>query len=348
MRSPAIDWAKVERVLVVRLRSIGDTVLSTPSLIALKRFASHVHVDVLLEEWVAPVLEGFEYVDSVISVGKSVRERIRTAAFLRRQRYDVVFNLHGGTTASFFTAATMARSRFGIADFQYAFLHNNLLSSAADFWSREKTHSAEQQLALLGAAGIPVHDRPRTHLAVTLEASEKIAKLLANSVQRPFALLHPGSAFHTKRWPVDNYARTAEFLEENGLSVVAVGSEGEAELLKDLSKNSNPRITTFHSLRLPEITALASMASLFVGNDSGIAHIAAAVKTPAVIIFGSSNRVHWSPWTDSPNEVVYEDMHCQPCPGYICAEYGEPRCVLGIKQASVFGAISRILEKVPG
>ena len=111
-----IDWSKVKRVLVVRLRSIGDTVLATPSLIALKKFLPEAHIDILLEDWVAPVLDGFEFVDNVIIVGKDSRSRMRTAWKLRQQRYDIAFNLHGGTTGTFFTAASGARHRVGYAE----------------------------------------------------------------------------------------------------------------------------------------------------------------------------------------------------------------------------------------
>ena len=117
-----IDWEKIKRVLIVKLRSIGDTVLATPSLIALKRHAPHVEVDILLEDWVAPLLDGFEHVDEVLTVGGSTLDRIRTAWKLRRRGYDAAFNLHGGTTATFFTAASMAKHRFGLEGYQYSFL----------------------------------------------------------------------------------------------------------------------------------------------------------------------------------------------------------------------------------
>src|SRR5215210_3927456 len=93
------DWSGVRRVLVVRLRSIGDTVLATPSLRALRRFLPRARIDVLLEDWVAPLLEGLEDVDRVVTVArKSNSSRIRVARQLRAARYDVAYNLHGGST----------------------------------------------------------------------------------------------------------------------------------------------------------------------------------------------------------------------------------------------------------
>lgn len=341
----AISWDRVRRVLVVKLRSIGDTVLSTPSLIALKRFLPDAEIDILLESWVAPLLDGFDAVDNVISIGPERGAKTAAGRLIRKRRYDVVFNLHGGTTATFLTRATGAPHRVGYADYQYGSLHNHRLSSASDFWKQEFTHSAEQQLALLGFVGVPVEDRPKSRLVVTDAAARSIdGRLPADTGD--FALIHPAAAFATKQWATENFARTAEFLAEKGLKTVAVAASYESQVLKDLLAESKVPIVTFDDLSLPEITALASKAKLFVGNDSGIAHIAAAVGTPSVVVFGSSNRNHWRPWNptnDVPNEIVFHPLPCQPCPGYVCAEFGEPKCILSVPVASVLAAIERLL-----
>src|SRR5947208_9969329 len=100
LREARWNWAKIQRVLVVRLRSIGDTVLTTPSLFALRRFLPNAQIDILLEDWVAPVLEGSDLVDRVITIPREKSARARIAHELRLTRYDVVYNLHGGTTAT--------------------------------------------------------------------------------------------------------------------------------------------------------------------------------------------------------------------------------------------------------
>lgn len=333
MRSRPIDWSSVKRVLVVKLRSIGDTVLATPSLIALRRFLPDAEIDIVLEDWVAPVLDSFEGVN-VIPIRKG--QRLSVARYLRKRKYDVAFNLHGGTTATFLVRASGARHRVGVAEYQYSFLYNHLLSSAADFWDREQVHSAEQQLALLGFVGVPVDYLPKSHLHVDPDLKFEIS-------DHQFALIHPSTAFFTKQWPAEHFAQVAEFLNDKGLHPVAIASKAEKQTLDDLKNASNVPITTFGDLSLPEITALASKAAVFVGNDSGIAHIAAAVNTPSVVIFGSSNRVHWRPWTDAPYEVVFKEFHCQPCAGYECKEFGTPRCILEIPPSAVFTALERVL-----
>jgi lipopolysaccharide heptosyltransferase II len=345
----SIDWKLVERVLVVRLRSIGDTVLCTPSLIALKRFLPGAEVDILLEDWVAPVLEGFESVDNVLTVAPKASTRFGVAKEIRRRKYDVVFNLHGGTTATFFVATSGAAHRVGYRNYQYSFLYNHLLSSPSDFWMRDATHSAEQQLALLGFLGVPVEDRPRSHLGVSGPAIETLTSKLAFatipfSLSEPFAIIHPLAASKTKEWQVEKYARTAEFLNDQGLGVAVVGTSGDRAVLSELRSLSRAPVSPVTNLTLPELTAFISRARVFVGNDSGVAHIAAAVQTPSVVVFGSSNRDHWGPWTDSPNEIVYEPFSCQPCAGRECKEFGDPKCIQTIPTENVLAAIDRVLS----
>ena len=342
-----IDWTQVRRVLVIRLRSIGDTVLSTPSLFGLRRFLPNAQIDVLLEEWVAPILQGSDLVDEVIEIGKGTPARLRTALQLRGAKYDVVFNLHGGTTSTFLTRFAGARHRFGYANYQYSSLYTDLLSSSSVFWEEEKTHSAEQQLALVGFAGVPVSDRPRSSLKISPVADAEVERIL-NSYgidEDKFALIHPSTAFATKQWAPKNYARVAEYLAAAGITRVAVASKSEAATLAEVVESSRVPVYTLDDLSLPQIAALASRAEIFIGNDSGIAHIAAAVGTPTVVIFGSSNRDHWRPWTDAPNEIVYEKFDCQPCPGYRCEVYGEPRCIQSVSVESVIAAVGRVMKK---
>ncbi|HEY0323839.1 MAG TPA: glycosyltransferase family 9 protein [Pyrinomonadaceae bacterium] len=342
-------WQDVRRVLVVRLRSIGDTVLATPSLRALRRFLPEAEIDILLEDWVAPILEGFPHVNRIITVERgNLAGRARVAKELRGARYDVAFNLHGGTTSTILTRASGARHRVGYSSYRYSRLYNHAAPPANELWGKAATHSVEQQLALLGWTGVPVSDRPPTHLAVTAEASKSIdEKLRAEGIgeSAPFALFHPAAAFETKQWAAEKFARVAEALDARGLGIVSVAAPSEAETINALRKHSSVNIKSFTDLRLPEVTALAARSCLFVGNDSGIAHIASAVNIPAVVIFGSSNVRHWHPWANPLSEVVREELPCQPCPGYTCAEFDQPECIRRVRVESVLQAIERVMEK---
>ena len=346
---PRWDWREVRRVLVVRLRSIGDTVLATPSLYALRRFLPKAQIDILLESWVAPVLEGLQEVDNIITVERgSTASRARVARRLRAEHYDVAYNLHGGTTATLLLRASGARHRVGYSSYQYSRLLNHAAPPPTELWGQEKTHSVEQQLALLGWTGVPVSDRPQTRLAITDKAAESVQlRLRAAEVDeaKPLALIHPAAAFDTKQWAASNFARVTEDLSARGFNCVAISAPSEKHVVRELVENSSAHITAFTDLSLPEVTALAARSRLFVGNDSGIAHIAAAVQTPSVVIFGSSNVAHWRPWTLAPAEVVREELPCQPCPGYFCAEFDAPECIRRVKVERVTVAIENVLAK---
>ena len=340
------DWSDVRKVLVVRLRSIGDTVLATPSLFALKRFLPNAQVDMLVEDWVAPVLDNHPHVNNVIVLERGgFMTRARVARELRAANYDVVYNLHGGTTATFLTRATGARHRVGFKSYQYGQLHNHQAPSPLLIWEQQKTHSVEQQLALLGWTGVPVTDRPRTSLGISPKAAEQVDRLLneAGLSSQNIALIHPAAAFATKQWATEKFARVVEFLAERGFTSVAIAAPSEQALLEQLRSESSVNLVTF-ALSLPEVTALAARSQLFVGNDSGIAHIAAAVGTPSVVVFGSSNIAHWRPWNTAPAEVVFEEMPCQPCHGYFCAQFAQPECILRVPVVRVTAAIERLLS----
>jgi heptosyltransferase-3 len=349
------DWQSVRRVLVVRLRSIGDTVLATPALYALRRFLPGAQIDILLEDWVAPLLGGLELVDQVVAIERhSKASRARVMRALRAARYDVVYNLLGGTTATLITRASGAKHRVGYASYQYARLHNHTAPPASELWGRPQTHSVEQQLALLGWTGVPVSDRPATRLSVTSEGlsslDQKLRSLPSGQPRldpaRPFVLMHPAAAFETKQWAALNFARVAESLAARGLQTVSVVAPNETAVNAALSASAAAPIVALSGLSLSSVTALAARARLFIGNDSGIAHIAAAVRTPSVVIFGSSNIAHWRPWTAEavPAEVVREELPCQPCPGYTCAEFAAPECIRRVSVERVVEAIERVLK----
>src|SRR5215207_522776 len=228
---PRWDWRDVRKVLLVRLRSIGDTVLATPSTVALKRFLPNVEIDILVEDWVAPLLDNHPFVNNVVVLERGgLIARTRVARELRSANYDVVYNLHGGTTATFLSRATGARHRVGFKTYQYAQLHNHQAPSPLLLWGQQKTHSVEQQLALLGWTGVPVTDLPRTQLGVQPEAADAINQRLAAEGlnDRRIALIHPAAAFATKQWATEHFARVAEFVAERGLAPVAIAAPHES------------------------------------------------------------------------------------------------------------------------
>jgi ADP-heptose:LPS heptosyltransferase len=346
--APPWDWSRIERVLLVRLRSIGDAVLATPAIHALRRILPDARIDLLLEDWVAPLFDGPRDASAIISVRReSLAARLAVARQLRAARYDVAFDLHGGTTASLLVFASGAPRRVGYQHYRLSRLLTHRAPSPDKLWGRAGLHSVEQQLGLLGFAGVPVSDCPPTRLAPSHAAERDVATRLDASglaARDRLAIVHPAAAFESKRWSTEGFARVVERLHERGLSPIAIAARHEAGILSALRQMARAPVTTFADLPLSEVVALAARSRLFVGNDSGIAHVAAAVGIPVVVIFGSSNIVHWRPWTGAPAETVQHVVPCGPCPGYTCAEAQPFACVRGVTSDEVLAAIERVLQ----
>jgi len=333
----------------VRLRSIGDAVLATPSVHALRRLLPNARIDLLLEDWVAPLFDGRHELSHVVRVGRgSLRARLAVARELRRVRYDVAFDLHGGTTSTLLAFASGARERVGYARYQLSWLLTRRAPAAATLWGRGQLHSVEEQLGLLGFVGVPVDDRPATVLSPSDAARERLAaRLKAAGIPpgTPLGLLHPAAAFESKRWALDGFARVAEHVHERGLAPVAIGAWHESGILSALRQMTKAPLETFVDLGLDEVVALVARSRLLVGNDAGIAHVAAAVGTPVVVIFGSSNVTHWRPWTDGPAQVVRHEVPCAPCAGYTCDQADALACIRGVRAGDVLTAVDGVLDE---
>ena len=296
------DLDRVRKVLLIRLRSIGDTVLMTPCITALKRWRPEVEVDVLLEPFCTPVLEAHPDVARIVEVDRTFRNRARTGAALRRRGYDMAVNLNGGSTAAMLAVASGAPSRVGFAGYRQAWLANCRVTSSHHVWKRTDVHTVEHQLALLAGVGVPVGEAGPTSLATTEAARRAVARRLDEAGLAPgaYAVFHPEASLETKRWPAERFAHLAEEIAgEYGLRAVTVGRDAAT-----VASAAGDAGLAMVDLSLAETMALVEGSALFVGNDSGPAHVAAAFARPVVVIFGASNAELWRPWSAAPWRIA--------------------------------------------
>jgi heptosyltransferase-3 len=307
------NWESVGSALLIRLRSIGDTVLMTPCLDAIKAWRPDIEISVLSEPYSAPLLEDHPLVDRLIIAGQSSASRARLIADLRRLRFDIAFNLHGGTTATVIAALSGARYTVGYHGYRQSWMLGWRAPSPDVILGRARIHSVEQQLALLGWSGVPwPRLQPKLALSVEPEAKARIQRRLAgiadlglSASSAGFGVIAPAAAAEPKRWPAARFAAVADHLQDYwGLPCIIIAGPGQESVARESASasRSGPRVLT--GLSLKELMALLSLAAVFVGNDSGPAHIAAAFECPAVVIFGPSNVQVWHPWTDSPYRVL--------------------------------------------
>jgi ADP-heptose:LPS heptosyltransferase len=205
---------------------------------------------------------------------------------LRWFRASLCLNLHGGTRSAWLTAASGARWRAGFAHFRQAFAYNVRIPRAQEILGVERTvHTAEHLASAMFYLGVPVGEVPR-------------AKLVAGQVNAcPTGVIHPVAATAEKTWSAEGFRVVAEHLRGSGIEPVFIGAAGD-----DLSAFSDFR--TVQGAPLSDVKLLLAASSLFIGNDSGPAHMAAAFGLPVVVIFGKSNPAIWGPWRTAAEAVT--------------------------------------------
>jgi ADP-heptose:LPS heptosyltransferase len=156
-----------------------------------------------------------------------------------------------------------------------------------------------------------------------------------------YAVLHVTAAYFTKQWAASRFRQAAEFVNRQGIEPVILAGPGEEAVFADF-----PGLRCVAGRPLPWVQSLIAHAALFIGNDSGPAHIAAAFGVPTVVIFGSSNSRVWRPWK-TLHAVVETAWDCKPCPGDRCYAFDEPRCILSVEAGAVCAAIERLLAEMP-
>jgi ADP-heptose:LPS heptosyltransferase len=273
MPSVADQLPRGGRVLIIRLRSLGDCVLTTPAISLLHEYRPDLSITVMADRAFRPVFEGNPAVaglpEPTLGAAMSLRPHL-------------TLNLHGGTRSMQLTAASLAQWRAGFAHHSFARLYNVPIPRAQQILGEERTvHTAEHLASAVFHLGVPRREIPRARLFA--------ADSGAGGRER-VCLLHPFAATAEKTWPADRFLRLAGHIRERiGLEPVFLGSPKD-----DLTPFGEFRCVA--GAPLEEVKALMSRAALFVGNDSGPAHMAAAFGLPVLVMFGPSDHVVWRPW----------------------------------------------------
>ncbi len=265
---------------------MGDTALTTPALALLQAARPDLRLFVAVERPWDELLDASPDLAGVIALDPGAG-RMRAIAAVRRRRPELCLNLHGGPSSAWITALSGARWRAGFAHFAHRAVYNVRLPRAQEILGRATdapVHTAEHLASAIFYLGVEHSAIPPARLFGGGTPPE--------GLRRPYAVLHVAAAFPAKQWPIDRFADLARWLErDRGLRPVLLTGPGQGQLL-DRAKN----FRGFDNLSVREMMALLKGADLFVGNDSGPAHVAAAFGVPCVVIFGPSDFEVWRPW----------------------------------------------------
>ncbi|MBI3978956.1 MAG: glycosyltransferase family 9 protein, partial [Chloroflexi bacterium] len=319
-----------ERVLIVKLADIGDVLAMTPALRALRQSHPRWRLTALVSPGSAAVLADSPLVDEVVVFDKFQYDRLgdalkpgallKSARFLldlRRRRFDRVVLFHhlvtqwGAWKFAALALATGAAERLGLDNGRGWFLTRRVPDGGFG-----GLHEVEYAMELARAWDAGTQDRT-LDLPVGVADRELVAQVLGSAIA-PIVAIHPGAGPYApaRRWSLDGFAAVAQSLAADGATVVVVGGQAERELGARVAAAAGDRAVDLTGMTtLGQLGAVLAHCDLFIGGDSGVTHVATAVRAPVLAIFGPSNPAAWGPWTDgqSSARVLAVDLPCRPC-----------------------------------
>jgi ADP-heptose:LPS heptosyltransferase len=305
----------VKKLAVFRGLYLGDLVAATPALRALRRGYPKAEISLVSLPWsiaLFPHLKGL--VDRLLPYpgapgldgGGDEEELEWFLARMRAERFDLAVNMHGqGPTSTRLVARFGARLTASFVDES----SDNLPALDVPVpWSVEAHESRKLLLLAEKVGGVPADTPDEPELRVREEDDWRAGALPPKGLHRPLALVHPGASVPEKRWPEEAYGRVAEGLVRQGYDVAVTGSTGEKGLTRRVSRSAPGSLDLGGTTDLSTLVALVARASVLVSNDTGPAHLAYALRTPSVTLFGPSTDVgRWGPLNRERHTVLCGD-----------------------------------------
>ncbi|MBI1748221.1 MAG: lipopolysaccharide heptosyltransferase I [Acidobacteria bacterium] len=315
----------MERILILKLGSIGDIVHTLPAVAALRRRYPQARLDWVVETRAKTILENCPVVDALIEIDTR-RWRRRPFAYttihectdlmrgLRRARYDVAIDFQGLMKSATLAFISGAEVRVGFAG-------THLREAAAQFLYTQKvtpgpaqhTHIITQNNALVQSLGVPVEEWTFP-IAVTAEDEAYVEGQLQKLGVTRYAIINPGGGWVNKLWPAERYGQLASRLwTDCGLKTVVTAGPAEGELVYRVLRQAPSQSTVFLPTTIKQLVPLAKRASFFIGGDTGPLHIAAAVGTPIIGLYGPTLPARNGPFGVSDKVICRTELTCLGC-----------------------------------
>ena len=348
-----LDGAR--RILLIKPSALGDVVHALPVVASLKQRYPEIPLDWLIEEEAAPLMEGHPAVAEFVVSGRRRWQRelrqpgaapgalreIRAFARKVRGRYDAVLDLQGLLKSALYVLATQAPIRVGLADGRegatWVLTHRVPVPP-------QPIHAVERYIALAAAVDASSAERDFT-IPVTPEDVAAAEAVLAD-LPRPIVVLHPAARWPTKLWESARWRDVAAALCRDGAGVVVTGAVEDRAMAAAIGDGLDPAPRSLVGrISLKQLAAVLQSADLMITVDSGPMHIAAAVGTPVLALFGATDPRRTGPL--GPGCVLHRRLPCSPCLQRRCAIADTLRCMRDIDVPEVLGAARRILIAGP-
>ena len=344
-------------ILLIQLGDIGDVVLTIPCIRALRETYPQARIIVAAWDKAAELLEDCPWLDQIIAVAKRSRSLWEELRFqmdffrnLRSLHCDLAIDLRTGTRGAIMAFLSGAAQRIGFYAEDGKLWRNRLFTSLLQREYTPDLHVADYLLCLLEAFGIAAEQRI-PELAVAADKQEKIRVLCEEAAlprDKKIVAVQPFSLWQYKEWGTEKYIALIQWLvAEYGVAVLVTGSAAERERAEEIVRNCGAGCYNFAGkTSIASYAALLQKCQLFIGVDSAGLHIAAAVGTPTVGIFGPSSPVSWAPM-GGKHIVVQKKMSCVPCREKGCSNSEKSSCLDELTLEEVRGRMDSHLRSNP-
>lgn len=343
-----IDHESVREILVIRTAYIGDVIMALPILKPLKERYPQARITFLTSKSAKPALQTNPYVDEIITYdpfwfyATPKREYFDYLRAIRKKRYDMVIETRGDIReilALVWPVRARYKVSYGVGGGAYMLTHTVPYARIS--------HKVEYHLDMARYLGCVVNDVEWGFYPTAVERENAAALLRENGITGAFAVIHPGSRLPLKMWPGEKYAALCDkIIDSYKIPVVLLGSAGEKPIVDELTREMKNRAISFAGrTSLREMACIIEKGAVFICNDSAPMHVAAAMKTPTVSIFGPSKSVETAPYA-TRFRVVEKDYPCRyTCDESRCANKNFNGCMADISVDDVFSAVVSIMEE---
>lgn len=356
----AVDPGTLERALVIKLRHHGDVLLASPVFSVLKERAPQLEIDALVYADTRDMLSLHPAIAQIHLIERGwkaagplarLSAEFRLLRQLRARRYDLLIHLSEHPRGAWLARAlgprvAVAPDHPGKPRFwKRSFTHRYALPKNA------RRHTVELNLDALRRIGIQPGDDERALVLVPgTEAERIVEELLAEQglAAGGFIHFHPGSRWQFKCWPPERAAALIDALARRGerVALTAAPDDRELELIAEIRSRASAPIADFSGkLTLKQLAALSGRAKLFIGVDSAPMHIAAAVQTPVVALFGPSGDLEWGPWRVAHRVVASSAHPCRPCGNDGCGGGKVSECLTQLPLEAALAAVDSLLSR---
>ena len=356
MLKDAVDLSTLHCVLVIKLRHLGDVLLASPVFTVLKNHAPSLEIDALVYRDTEPMLSGHPAIANVFTIDRGWKQQEWTSRLahewrllrsLRARRYDLIVHLTENPRGAILSL--LLKPLYSVAR-DYPAKRGRLWRNSFThlYASPDRRHTVEMHLDALRRLGVPPRaDERRLVLVPGAEAERSVRELLARRGLAPkgFIQLHPTSRWMFKSWEIEKNAALITALQEAGEPIVLTAAPSEPELqyvARITARLKQPVVDLSGKLNLKQLAALTAQAKCFVGVDSVPMHIAAAMQTPCVALFGPSSELTWGPW-QVRHRVVTVPYSCRPCGLDGCGGSKISECLVDVSVEDVMSAIRQFV-----